>query len=194
MLSGQNSAGKVITRAHVHCVFQTSAYPVNIPSLSSQSECAKNTIHRFGKLSGSLLKPGSNVNVVLLCYFTSLYVTLRYTVLCYLHHATLRYIVLCVTLRYVMLCCVILHHVTLRYIVLCYFTSRYATLYCVVLFCITLRYVTLHYIVLCFLRHVTLRYIVLCCLHHVTLRYIVLCCVFYITLRYVTLYCVVLCK
>ena len=39
---------KVITRVHVHCVLQTSRYPVDTPSLSSQSELAKMDIHWFG--------------------------------------------------------------------------------------------------------------------------------------------------
>ena len=37
----QTSARKLITRVRVHCVLQTSRYPVDIPSLSSQSQRAK---------------------------------------------------------------------------------------------------------------------------------------------------------
>ena len=42
---------KVITRARVHCVLQTSKYPVDIPSLGSQSEHAKMDIHWFGTVN-----------------------------------------------------------------------------------------------------------------------------------------------
>ena len=48
ILSGENSAGKVITHVHFHCVLQTSRYPVDTLSLSSQSEHAKMDIHWFG--------------------------------------------------------------------------------------------------------------------------------------------------
>ena len=44
-LSGQNSAGKVIICTQVHCVLQTSGYPVDIPYWSSQSEHMKMDIH-----------------------------------------------------------------------------------------------------------------------------------------------------
>ena len=47
ILSAQNSAGKVITLAHLHCVLHISRYPVNIPSFSSKSEHAKIGIHWF---------------------------------------------------------------------------------------------------------------------------------------------------
>ena len=39
---------KIIARTHNHCVLQTSRYLVDIPSLSSQSECTKIDIHWFG--------------------------------------------------------------------------------------------------------------------------------------------------
>ena len=47
-LSGQNLAGKVITRVHIHFALQAARAPVDIPGLSSQSERAKNNIQQFG--------------------------------------------------------------------------------------------------------------------------------------------------